>query len=73
MDERVNEFVDAVTTQNGYYGTGHVMLTMGSDFQYESAVENYQNLDKLITYVNAKVVLLIPSCIYTHAQADIYI
>ena len=31
------------------------MLTMGSDFQYESAVENYLNIDKLIHYVNAKV------------------
>lgn len=47
--------MDAVTTQNSYYTTGHVMLTMGSDFQYESAVENYHNIDKLIAYVNAKV------------------
>ena len=55
VDDRVKQFVQAVTTQNSYYSTGHVMLTMGSDFQYESAIENYLNMDKLITYVNAKV------------------
>jgi hypothetical protein len=29
------------------------MLTMGSDFQYESAREWFENLDKLIDAVNA--------------------
>ena len=60
MDERVADFVNAVLTRNSCYETGHVMLTMGSDFQYESAVENYLNIDKLIHYVNAKVCIYIP-------------
>ena len=47
--------MSAVLSRNDCYETGHVMLTMGSDFQYESAVENYLNFDKLIHYVNAKV------------------
>jgi flagellin-specific chaperone FliS len=32
-------------------------MTMGSDFQYEDADEWYKNLDKLIKYVNAEVIL----------------
>ena len=55
MDDRVDQFVHAAMTQSRYFSTGHVMFTMGSDFQYESAIENYENIDKLITYVNAKV------------------
>ena len=31
------------------------MFTMGSDFQYEDAIEWYKNLDKLIHYVNKMV------------------
>ena len=46
----------AVKEQNHFYTTGHVMLTMGSDFQYEDALEDYLNLDKLIKYVNQKVI-----------------
>ena len=30
-------------------------MTMGRDFQYENALANYKNLDKLIKYVNAQV------------------
>ena len=30
-------------------------MTMGSDFQYENALSNFKNLDKLIKYVNAEV------------------
>ena len=49
----------AVKDQNYYYTTGHVMLTMGSDFQYEDALEDYLNLDKLIKHVNQKVCQLL--------------
>ena len=31
------------------------MMTMGSDFQFENAWQNYKNLDKLIKYVNEQV------------------
>ena len=37
------------------YATNHIMMTMGSDFQYENANEWFKNLDKLIKYVNAQV------------------
>lgn len=31
------------------------MFTFGSDFQYENAIENYKNIDKLIKYTMQKV------------------
>lgn len=37
------------------YATNHIMMTMGSDFEYENANQWYKNLDKLIKYVNAQV------------------
>ena len=35
-----------------HYKTNNIMMTMGSDFQYENAYEWFSNLDKLIKYVN---------------------
>ena len=35
--------------------SNHVMLLMGSDFQYTNANAWYSNLDKLIRYVNGNV------------------
>lgn len=37
------------------------MMTMGEDFMYENAREWYDNLDKLIKYVNAMTVRIISS------------
>ncbi len=37
------------------FTTNHIMMTMGSDFQYENANTWFKNLDKLIKYVNAQV------------------
>jgi lysosomal alpha-mannosidase len=37
------------------FATNHIMMTMGSDFEYENANLWYKNLDKLIKYVNAQV------------------
>uniref|UniRef100_A0A8C5CIB9 Lysosomal alpha-mannosidase n=1 Tax=Gadus morhua TaxID=8049 RepID=A0A8C5CIB9_GADMO len=36
------------------YKTKHIIMTMGSDFQYENANLWYKNLDKLIRYVNTR-------------------
>lgn len=41
------------------FATNHIIMTMGSDFQYESANQWYKNLDKLIKYVNAQVIKFI--------------
>ena len=32
----------------------NVMFTMGDDFRYQIATQNFQNIDKLIKHVNAK-------------------
>ena len=41
--------------QASHYGTNHIMMTMGSDFQYQNAAHWYKNMDKLIQYTNALV------------------
>ena len=33
------------------------MMTMGSDFQFSNALQNFKNMDKLIKYVNERVSL----------------
>ncbi|XP_019849873.1 PREDICTED: lysosomal alpha-mannosidase-like, partial [Amphimedon queenslandica] len=50
--ERVNRFVNVSMTQAKHYKTNNIMMTMGEDFMYENAHEWYDNLDKLIKYVN---------------------
>ena len=55
---------------NGYlskaqsYKTNNIIMTMGGDFQYENSREWFENLDKLIDYVN-KVILHINVTLYT--------
>ncbi len=39
------------------FATNHIIMTMGSDFQYESANQWFKNMDKLMKYVNAQVCL----------------
>lgn len=70
VDQRVKDFIKVAKEQAAHYTTNHIMMTMGSDFQFENAWENYKNLDKLIKFVNeaqsngSKVNLLYstPSC-----------
>ncbi|CAD6185194.1 unnamed protein product [Caenorhabditis auriculariae] len=75
VDEKVNAFVQHVRKQASFQRTKHVMLLMGSDFQYTNANAWYSNLDKLIKYVNgndtAKVNVFYstPSC-YVQALTE---
>lgn len=55
VDEKVSLFVAEVKAQASDYATNHIMLTMGSDFQYKNADQWFVNLDKLIKYVNEAV------------------
>ena len=41
--------------QAAHYKTNHIIMTMGSDFEYQNAHHWYKNLDKLIKYTNARV------------------
>uniref|UniRef100_A0A7N8YBV0 Lysosomal alpha-mannosidase n=1 Tax=Mastacembelus armatus TaxID=205130 RepID=A0A7N8YBV0_9TELE len=53
VDDVVKRFLAIAKNQATVYKTNHIIMTMGSDFQYENANLWYKNLDKLIHYVNA--------------------
>ena len=55
VPQRVQDFLDAANDQAKHFSTNHIMMTMGSDFQFENANQNFLNLDKLIKYVNEMV------------------
>lgn len=52
VDERMQLFLNALMWQANRTQGDHIMLTMGSDFQYENGLENFDRLDKLIYYTN---------------------
>ncbi|XP_066472931.1 lysosomal alpha-mannosidase [Tiliqua scincoides] len=50
----VTYFLGTAAAQAKHYRTNHIVMTMGSDFQYENANLWYKSLDKLIKHVNAQ-------------------
>ncbi|XP_076147474.1 lysosomal alpha-mannosidase [Alosa pseudoharengus] len=54
VDEMVRKFLETAHSQSKIYKTNHIIMTMGSDFQYENANLWYKNMDKLIRYVNGQ-------------------
>ncbi|XP_048762590.2 lysosomal alpha-mannosidase-like isoform X2 [Ostrea edulis] len=52
IQSRVQDFIKVVKDQAQHFHSNNIMMTMGSDFQYENAHTWYKNLDKLIKYVN---------------------
>ncbi|CAN9510730.1 unnamed protein product [Ophioblennius macclurei] len=54
VNDVVQRFLNIAHSQSEVYKTNHIIMTMGSDFQYENANLWYKNLDKLIRYVNAE-------------------
>jgi len=76
VKDKVDAFLSSMASQAKHYSTDHLMVTMGSDFQYQAAHNWYKNLDKLIKYVNerqasgSKVNLLYstPSCYTWHVN-----
>ncbi|KAK6759766.1 hypothetical protein RB195_021372 [Necator americanus] len=75
LDQKIADFITQVKKQASFLRTSHVMLLMGSDFQYTNANSWYTNLDKLIRYVNGNathgvhVFYSTPSC-YVKAITD---
>ncbi|XP_071068858.1 lysosomal alpha-mannosidase-like isoform X2 [Dasypus novemcinctus] len=53
-DQVVGHVLYQAAVQSQHYRTNHVMMTMGSDFQYQNANMWFKNLDKLIRLVNAQ-------------------
>ncbi|XP_042885144.1 lysosomal alpha-mannosidase-like isoform X3 [Penaeus japonicus] len=54
VDQRVNDFLKAVADEAKGYVSTDIIMTMGGDFNYQSADMFYKNVDKLIRYVNAR-------------------
>ncbi|XP_068607078.1 lysosomal alpha-mannosidase [Brachionichthys hirsutus] len=54
VNDVVKRFLTIANNQAVVYKTNHIIMTMGSDFQYENANLWYKNLDKLIRYVNER-------------------
>ncbi|CAM4610488.1 unnamed protein product [Lepidochelys kempii] len=54
VDSLVAYFLGTAAAQAKHYRTKHIVMTMGSDFQYENANLWYKNMDKLIKHVNAQ-------------------
>ncbi|KAJ8001680.1 hypothetical protein DPEC_G00171970 [Dallia pectoralis] len=54
VEDVVTRFLVIANEQATVYKTNNIIMTMGSDFQYENANLWYKNLDKLIRYVNQK-------------------
>ncbi|CAE7688933.1 unnamed protein product [Symbiodinium pilosum] len=53
VKSRVDDFVKVAMVEASQTRGRHIMMTMGSDFQYEDAFTWFYNLDKLIQHVNA--------------------
>ncbi|RUS70932.1 hypothetical protein EGW08_021308 [Elysia chlorotica] len=54
VDEMVDLFINTTNDQAKAYRTKHLIMTMGSDFNYVQAHMFFKEMDKLIKYVNAR-------------------
>ncbi|KAH9424744.1 carbohydrate binding [Dermatophagoides pteronyssinus] len=72
----VKQFRQLAKEYSQYYATNHIMFPMGTDFNYQSAHQWFQNMDKLINAINSdpkfndiQAIYSTPSC-YTKALYD---
>lgn len=54
VEKRVSEFIELAKDQAQHFATNHILMTMGNDFNYQTASPWFKNLDKLIFYVNQR-------------------
>ncbi|KAG8441431.1 hypothetical protein GDO86_006973, partial [Hymenochirus boettgeri] len=54
VDDILKNFLQTAKLQAQKYLSNHIVMTMGSDFQYENALLWFKNMDKLIKLVNAQ-------------------
>lgn len=52
IDKRAQDFVMLMLKQSRNYTGKNIIVPMGTDFQYQAAHVNFQNMDKLVRYVN---------------------
>ena len=55
MDSETDRFIKDIYEIAAAFATNHIMLTFGSDFQYQNARINFDQMDKLMKYTVAKV------------------
>jgi len=55
VDSETDLFIKDIYEIAAAFATNHIMLTFGSDFQYQNARMNFDQMDKLIKYTVAKV------------------
>lgn len=48
IPKKIKDFQKKMESTAQYYQTSNILVTMGGDFQYQSAEKNYANMDKLI-------------------------
>ncbi|CAO1353625.1 unnamed protein product [Diamesa tonsa] len=54
VDSRVDGFISTMKTIQKSYQSNNLLLTMGEDFNFQSAQMWFKNLDKLIKYTNLR-------------------
>ncbi|KAG4070459.1 hypothetical protein HA402_005691 [Bradysia odoriphaga] len=76
VDKKAAEFAAYAKTQGSFYRTNNILITMGEDFYYMSAVMWFKNMDKIIKYtnehrdtLNVNLIYSTPSC-YLKALYD---
>ncbi|XP_059478736.1 lysosomal alpha-mannosidase-like [Neocloeon triangulifer] len=54
VDARVQDFIDYIERQIQYFKTNNILVPMGQDFSYQQASYWFNNIDRLIKYVNER-------------------
>ena len=54
LPQFIQSFIQAAHDQANAYRTNHIIMLFGDDFQYQNALHDFKNIDKLIKYVNAQ-------------------
>lgn len=50
--DELQGFIDYLEDYSQYYATDQLLILFGSDFEYEDAFVNYENIDRMIKYFN---------------------
>ncbi|XP_076073575.1 lysosomal alpha-mannosidase-like [Mytilus galloprovincialis] len=56
VPQKTTQFIRYAELQAFHYATNNIIMTMGSDFNYQNAHTWFKNMDKLIKYVNQRQV-----------------
>ena len=54
IEARAQAFADFIKKKSAGYATNSLLVPFGSDFQYTQASINYENMDKLMAYMNTE-------------------